>query len=231
MREMQQADGISGRNGRDTRLFLQGPIELMHVNLVKGEPMSRVFILPALLALVLLPGAASAGPTPPPDAVKAAPNQFYGPWKELKNYWHRSYFFKVSPTDKDFQQHEVIFYKKDPRFYYYYSPESGQFWGRGFVNKGCHGDELYQFLQPGERAGDLKDVNFNSKPVEAPPKLGAVNPPATPPANTPATPPATAPGATGLKGDQIGGLPVAKGPRLKLPPDEPPPAFAAPVGG
>jgi len=154
--------------------------------------MSRVFVLPALLALVLLPGAVKAGPTVvPSDAVKVAPNQFYGPWiNDRETYFHRSYYFKVQPTDKEYQRHEVIFFKKGPPLFYYYSPESKQFWGRGFYD--CHGQQLYQFLQVPERSGDLNKINFDAKPADVPPKLGAVNPPA----DGTAPPPGTAGGAT-----------------------------------
>jgi hypothetical protein len=199
--------------------------------------MSRVFVLPALFALAFLPGAVHAGPTEvPKDAVKVAADQFYGPWEKSKNYSFRSYYFKVSPEDKTFQEHVVLYYNKQPHVFYYYNPETQKFWGRGSFD--CHGKELYQFLEPGERKGELKDINFNSKPIEAPPKLGAVaDPPpaggATPPAAggttpppaggatpppdvKPGTPPAATPPAGG---DKV----AAAGPRLKLPPDEPPP--------
>jgi hypothetical protein len=191
--------------------------------------MSRFFMLAALVGLGFLPATVKAGPTAvPKDAVKAAANQFYGPWEEGKNYWFRSYYFKVSPTDKEFQEHAVLFYKKDPRFYYYYNPEKGQFWGRGFVGKGCHGEESYQFLPPGERGPELKDVNFGNKAVTAPPNLGDVNPPDKgAPAGTPAD---KGPAITGASGSPDKNLAQAvKGPRLKLPPDEPPPA--EPFGG
>jgi hypothetical protein len=176
-----------GRNSTVARFFHK-ETGIMHVNLAKGELMSRIFVLPALLALALLPGAANAGRTELPSGVKkVAADQYYGPWQNDKeNYFHRKYFFKVKPTDKEYQEHEVISYKKGPRFFYYYSPESGQFWGRGFFD--CHGNEQYQFLQPGERSGNLQDINFNSKPVGTPPNLGAVNPP---PAGGQGTPPGT----------------------------------------
>jgi hypothetical protein len=218
---MDQFSGMVGRNSRVGRFFLKALTGITHVNLAKGALMSRVFVLPALFALALLPGVVNAGPTKlPADVKKVAAEQFYGPWKNDKeHYWHRSYYFKVQPTDKEYQEHEVIFYKNTrpdaPRFFYYYNPESGQFWGRGCFD--CHGNEQYQFLQPDERAGNLKDINFNTKPVEAPPKLGAVTPPVDK--------------ATGGKADipPDGGAKPAAGPRLKLPPDEPPPE--APFGG
>jgi hypothetical protein len=205
--------------------------------------MSRIFVLPALLGLVLLPGAVKAGPTVvPSDAVKAAPNQFYGPWiNDRETYFHRSYYFKVQPTDKEYQRHEVIFLKKGPPLFYYYSPESKQFWGRGFYD--CHGRQLYQFLQVPERSGDLNKINFDAKPVDVPPKLGAVNPPAG--GTAPPQDPSVAGGAA--QGGKVGPVPgtntssgtpggsvtqpppvaakpgqaPAKGPQLVLPPDEP----------
>jgi hypothetical protein len=214
--------------------------------------MSRIFVLPALLGLALLPAAVKAGPTAvPAGAVRVAPDQFYGPWQDdHKNYWHREYYFKVRPTDAEYQKHEVIFYKKGPRFFYYYSPESGQFWGRGFY--GCHGNELYQFLQPGERAGTLNQINFDSKPVGVPPKLGAVTPPAGGQAVTPGTPGAgtPAPGTPGVgtpapgtpgAGTPAPGAPGAGAPapgtpgnKAGTPPGGTPPAgdkAAAPPGG
>src|SRR5262249_20132008 len=124
-----------------------------------------------------------------------------GPWKDdRKNYYHRSYYFKVTPTDKEYQHHEVIFFKKARDHYYYWNRDASKFWGRGLVASVGEREERFQLLPRDRHAGGLKDIDFAPQPVGAPPLLselagGAPLPP----------PPAFPKGAA----------------RLKLPPDKP----------
>jgi hypothetical protein len=193
---------------------------------------SRMLNLMAVVALGFVPALAKAAPEPQPQ-------QFYGKWQEAKNYFYRSYFFKPTSDAKEYQEHKVIFYKEDPRFYYYYNPKSGHFWGRGLVGSAgsCH--EQYQLLAPQDQKADLNDIPGKAFPTPAaPPKLAdipggkpapGVNPPPAGGANPPAGGPKPAPPGTGAPPAPGANGAIAKvppgGAALELPKDEPPKVF------
>lgn len=149
----------------------------------------RNLLVVAVATVGLLPALAKAD----------EPRQVYGKWKEGNHYFYRTYNFKPTPTS-DYQQHIVICYKTDRRYYYFYNPESKKFWGRcEVVQPEC---PTYAMLAEEDRKGNLKDIPDSAFPKPTtPPTLGEV---------------------AGL--EKIGAV---RDERLQLPPDEPPPSFTA----
>jgi hypothetical protein len=194
MQKMEKVPGIAGRNGSKERCHWKALIETKHLDTEKRMSTSRVLSLVAAVAVGLLPVVA-----------QAAPIQKYGEWKTGKeNYTYRTYTFAASEQEKP-TVHVVIYYKDDPKHYYYWNPKEKKFWGRGLVDSvdGCH--QLYQMLAPEDRKGDLADIPKKAfPPPTETPKLSSITP--------------------GL--DPVD----AKDDKLALPADKPPPAFLAKRG-
>ncbi len=62
--------------------------------------------------------------------------QSYSAWhyNPQKNYYYRSYEYKVNPTDTQYQHQYCIYYKDDSKvnnkWVYFYNPQTEQYWGR-----------------------------------------------------------------------------------------------------
>jgi hypothetical protein len=158
--------------------------------------LSKCLAFACVLALGLSPGLAHAEGAPPC-------RQYYGSWQKASSYYYRAYYYKPTAEYSGYKHHWVVWYPKQPDYYYYYNPYSQQFWGRCPRETG--GKPLYSVLQPEDRP----------KPAEVsetPPKASFPDP---------GLPPKIPQTAAEKKEDP-------QAPPLDLPPDDPPTKIAGP---
>jgi hypothetical protein len=109
------------------------------------------------------------------EAATYASRQYYGGWSynRTQKYYHRSYYYKPSPSYYGYKHHTVVYKPSyDRRHYYFYNPYNKKYWGRCpatyYGNKGyAPGTQGYARLAPEDQKGDLKEI-----PPTAFPKVG-----------------------------------------------------------
>jgi hypothetical protein len=115
-----------------------------------------IAVLVILLGMTALPGQ------------NKGDRQYYSPWRKHadKPYYYRWYYFKVSPTDEDYQYHYGIYYPSRGTRVYLYNPHAKMFWG--YYDMKAKG---YALLPPAKRRQRLDDI-----PAEAFPEPGKMPP-------------------------------------------------------
>jgi hypothetical protein len=103
---------------------------------------------------------------PQSPAQDEAKRQSWGPWKKhsTKPYYYRSYFYKKSPTDKEYSYHYGIYHPSRGKRVYMFNPQKKTYWGY------WEGGQ-YSILPKEKRKESLDDIAAEDfpKPGNGPP--------------------------------------------------------------
>lgn len=107
----------------------------------------------ALLGVLLLGTMA----VPSSDAGYAY-RQYYSGWRRHSSYsyYYRYYYYQPTYSYSGYKYHYVIYYPSTPRYYYYYNPYNGNYWGR-FDTQGKPGEQ-YSLLAEKDRKDTLSAI-------------------------------------------------------------------------
>lgn len=145
------------------------------------------------LTFGLLLGAASAQTA---MAQNYAPRQYYSDWQKAPpakgDYYVRKYYSKPTPEYVGYRTHEVHYFPKKPKHYYYYNTKTQKYWGRCPTE--CDGKPQYSMLKMEDRHKDIEKIPESAFPPpgkmpaipDSDPKEGA--PLDLPPEDAPAFP-------------------------------------------
>ncbi|MGH7127124.1 MAG: hypothetical protein ACREJB_11220 [Planctomycetaceae bacterium] len=92
------------------------------------------------------------------EEARAAFRQYYSGWSHApeRGYFYRKYHYKPDAAGSRYEYHYCIYYPSDPRYVYYYDPETQVYWGR-FDTQGEPGRQ-YSLLPSGLQSTKLSDV-------------------------------------------------------------------------
>ncbi len=96
------------------------------------------------------------------------PRQYYGGWSRhaTAGYYHRSLYYKPSPSYGGYKHHYCIYHPRRPNYYYFYNPYQRTYWGRCPVN---YGDQpTYSMLAPEDRKPTLSEIPESAFPEPGP---------------------------------------------------------------
>src|ERR1051326_1500222 len=86
--------------------------------------------------------------------------QFYSKyWQKEGGYYYKNYYYKTTPNAKSYRYHRVIYYPSRPRYYYYYNPYSGKYWGRWDCSA-----RGYSRLKPADQRGRITAIDEDAFP-------------------------------------------------------------------
>ncbi len=115
------------------------------------------------LALGLFLGVAA---TQPAMAQNYAPRQYYSDWQKAPpsrgDFHIRKYYAKPTPDYAGYRTHEVHYFSKKPKHYYYYNPKTQKYWGRCPIENA--GKPQYSLLKMEDRQQDLEKIPESAFP-------------------------------------------------------------------
>lgn len=96
--------------------------------------------------------------SPKAMAQSYAPRQYYSDWQKAPkgDYYVRKYYSKPTPSYSGYRTHEVHYFPKKPKHYYYYNPKAQKYWGRCPTE--CEGKPQYSLLKFEDRQKDLEKI-------------------------------------------------------------------------
>src|SRR5262245_5824175 len=91
--------------------------------------------------------------------------QYYSSWSYYRtsNYHYCRYYYYPTARATTYSYHYVISYPSQPRYYYYYNPTSGNYWGRYDTQ-----EKGYSLLAEKDRKAKLSDIPESAFPKPGP---------------------------------------------------------------